>query len=147
MAPTLAHCLYVESNLDTIESSKYLETCAALHFTGQTFSFLVATDAFRALEFLSQKDFSCIFLHRELPGLNAVDALRILKTAQYKNGIVLVVEQQDGITHEDAVKLGFVSVLRKPFSSLQLCEAVAACVPPCDDVDESGEGEITEYKV
>lgn len=123
----LSHCLYVEAHLDTIESSKYLESCTSIHFTDQIFSFLVATDAFRAFEYLSQKDFSCIFLHHDLPGINGEEALRILNTSQYQKGIILVVEEHDDISPERAVVLGFSAVLRKPFSSLQLCNAISAC--------------------
>ena len=68
--PTLLHCMYVEANLDTMESSNYLEACTARHFTDQIFSFLVVTDAFRALESLAHMNFVCVFLHRDLPNLN-----------------------------------------------------------------------------
>ena len=120
--------MYVEANLDTIQSSKYLESCTARHFTDRVISFLVVTDAFRALESLSHMDFSCILLHRELPSLSGVETIAILRTAGYNKPVVLVVDESDTITEPEVTDLGFLALLRKPYSSLQLCNVITRCI-------------------
>lgn len=125
--PKLLHLMYVEADLDTIESSIYLESCTARHFRDHIFSFFVVADAFRALECLSHSNFACIFLHRDLPTLNGIEALNILRTSRYEKAVVLVVEEHDSITIEEGLHLGFNGVLRKPYSSLQLSEVIARC--------------------
>lgn len=144
--PALAHCMYVEANLDTVESSNYLESCAARHFTNQVFSFLVVTDAFRALECLSHMNFLCIFLHRELPGLSGTEALNILRTSNFRKSVILVVEEGDDTTDAQAMQLGFDGVLRKPYSSLQLCEIMATCTRSPDGEHQSAPA-IEAYEI
>lgn len=119
--------MFVEANLDTIESSNYLQSCTAKHFEDHIFSFLVVTDAFRALECLSHMNFECIFLHRELPSLSGVEALNILRTSKFDKGVVLVVNEGDSVSDEEVRLMGFDGVLRKPYSSLQLSEIIVSC--------------------
>ena len=145
-SPTLLTCMYVEANLDTIESSEHLQSCTARHFTDQFFSFLVVPDAFRALECLSHMNFCCIFLHRDLPSLNGFEALNILKTSNFDKPVILVVEDLDDIPDEEAQHMGFSAVLRKPFSSLQLSEIIAGCIGPVEAM-ESENPQIKEYEI
>lgn len=128
LTPRLSHCMYVEAGLDTRESSARLESCTARHFSSCIFSFLVVPDAFRALECIEHTYFSCIFLHRDLPNLNGIEALNILRTSGYQNGVILVVNQDDLFTIDNALAVGFSGLLRKPYSSLQLSDCIASCL-------------------
>lgn len=124
----LSHCLYVESGLITRDSSQYLEACSLMHFADRVFSFTVVPDSFRGLEATEHTLFESIFVHKNLPHLDGLETIRVLRTANYDRAVVLVVDEDDTMAPEDAVQLGFVGVLRKPFTSLQLCEAIAASI-------------------
>ncbi len=125
-ATQLSHCLYVEGGLNARDSARYLESCATRHFLDRVFSFIVVSDAFRGLEATDHTIFDCIFVQKLLPNLNGIEMLRVLRTAGYRNAVVLVVDDSDTVSVAEAVSLGFVGLLRKPFSSIQLCETILA---------------------
>ena len=59
-----------------------------------------------------------------------MEALQILRNSKFHKSVILVAEEGDTTTDEEAGNAGFDAVLRKPYSSLQLSELIATQITP-----------------
>jgi CheY-like chemotaxis protein len=130
-------CLYVEHDLDPRQSASFLEMSTMRHITNRTFAYIVVLDGFSALECTEHTIFDVIMVHKDLPHMAGVEVLRILRSAGNHTPVILVVNEADGVSDEEAMYAGFSGVLRKPYTSLQLCTNIVeatstSCVKPND---------------
>ena len=139
-------CLYVEHGLDPRQSASFLEMSTMRHITNRTFAYTVVLDGFSALECTEHTLFDVIMVHKDLPHMSGVEVMRILRSAGNHTPVVLVVNEADVVSDEEALYAGFSGVLRKPYTSLQLCtnivQATASNSHKTDDYSKQVEEHV-----
>jgi FixJ family two-component response regulator len=74
------------------------------------------------------RDFSCLILDVQMPGMDGLELQRRLAAASHPIPIVFITAYGDGNTRAQALRGGAVSFLSKPFSEDALLDAVQSAV-------------------
>ena len=92
-----------------------------LGFAAQTFS---SAEEFLASDYLDETD--CIILDIAMPGMTGPELQRELTTLRRRIPIIFITAQRDEALRPGLIKLGAVECLLKPFSEVDLLEALNA---------------------
>ena len=93
---------------------------------------------FDALVFSSAEDFlssdrlaqtECLILDVAMPGMGGLDLQQELKRRREPIPVIFVTGQKDDVKREQALKLGAVQFLYKPFSDTALLDALNSAIP------------------
>ena len=106
-----------------------------------TTCFTVVSNVFAALECTEHTYYKTIIVKANLNHLNAFEMLRVLRNVECEVPIVLLLDADDSTTMEEAHNLDFCGILRKPYTSAELCNVIIHSLNRGQDYesDESSE--------
>jgi two-component system response regulator FixJ len=113
------------------ESLKFLLDAAG-------FSVRVFDSAIGFLERASSLEFGCIVSDLQMPGMNGMDLLRRLKSERTALPVVLMTGHGDIPLAVEAIKLGAIEFLEKPFGDEQLLGAIRTALVLSKETVRSG---------
>ncbi|MEE8619431.1 MAG: response regulator [Dehalococcoidales bacterium] len=96
--------------------------------TRKGFKVITAESGELALEEMGKQHFDLIFLDLVLPGMSGVDALAAIKEKDKKAVVVIVTGYGDDPIALDAMSLGPLFLIRKPFRTSDIVEVLNAMV-------------------
>jgi excisionase family DNA binding protein len=116
-AKTAANILVIDD--DDIICNLFKDT---LKGTGHTVT--TANDPVKGLELAKDPDFDLVFLDLKMPGMDGVELLKQIKVAKPKLPVTIITGYQDSDLMMNALKLGPLGVMSKPFSSNDILAAI-----------------------
>lgn len=84
----------------------------------------VAEDGAKALESVKAQDFDLIFLDLKMPGLSGVETLRRIRQIDDRLPVVIITGYPDSELMNQALELGPLGVIKKPFGSVEIHRAI-----------------------
>jgi DNA-binding response OmpR family regulator len=96
-----------------------------------------AGDGEEALQKLQDSDFSLVLLDLKLPGMDGLEVLRRIRESRPKTRVIMITAHGTIAYAVEAMKLGAVDFLRKPFSPSEIRRLVSQVL---ERQDQEGEG-------
>jgi DNA-binding response OmpR family regulator len=96
-----------------------------------------AVDGEEALQKLQDSDFSLVLLDLKLPGMDGLEVLRRIRESRPKTRVIMITAHGTIDYAVEAMKLGAVDFLRKPFSPNEIRRLVSQVL---ERQDQEGEG-------
>jgi DNA-binding response OmpR family regulator len=96
-----------------------------------------AADGEEALQKLQDSDFSLVLLDLKLPGMDGLEVLRRIRESRPKTRVIMITAHGTIDYAVEAMKLGAVDFLRKPFSPNEIRKLVSQVL---ERQDQEGEG-------
>jgi FixJ family two-component response regulator len=103
----------------------------------RTTTFLIESFGFRAAAFDSAKNFlesgrlhntSCLIVDVQMPGMNGLELQSELAATGYDIPIIFITAYENKASRQQAMQSGAVAFLSKPFSDVQLLQAVRSAL-------------------
>ena len=107
-----------------VEDSASIALTCRLHLDGQGHTLLEAVDGHTALDLLRNQSVDCILLDLDLPDMNGIDILRVVRDYPHPPAVVVVTAPSSVQQAEYAVGHGAFDYLVKPFSGARLVTTV-----------------------
>lgn len=95
---------------------------------GDRYYVATAADGKEALEWLKAQHFSLVFLDLKMPGLNGVETLRSIRQTNDRLPVVIITGYPDSELMDQALQLGPLGVIKKPFSGAEIHQAIDSFV-------------------
>lgn len=93
--------------------------------TGAGYDVLVAVDGEHALEKVQESHPDLVLMDMKLPGMDGIEVLRRLRSIAHEVPVVMITAHASVETAIEAMKLGAVDYVRKPFTPDQIRDAIA----------------------
>ena len=97
---------------------------------GEGYEVVAVASGERALEELEKQHFDLIFLDLVLPGLSGVDVLRAIKERNQRTLVAVITGYGDDPIAMEAMSLGPLFFIRKPFKMSDITEVLDAVMRP-----------------
>ncbi|MCQ2531351.1 MAG: response regulator [Saccharofermentans sp.] len=81
-------------------------------------------DGQTAIEYIQTNHVDLIILDQYMPKVNGIDVLRYIRQNEYPISVIMVTAANDSQTVEEALRLGIVDYLVKPFSAQRFAQAL-----------------------
>lgn len=85
-------------------------------------------DGLSAMEYIKTNHVDLIILDQYMPKMNGIDFLRYIRQNEYPISVIMVTAANDSQTVEEALRLGIVDYLVKPFSAQRFSQALNAFI-------------------
>jgi FixJ family two-component response regulator len=92
--------------------------------TANGFATQIFASAEAFLDSHSAKDATCLVLDIQLSGMSGIELRRRLKAVRSKLPVIFITAVDDEVLHREAMEVGCVACLRKPFSADSLIGAI-----------------------
>ncbi len=115
-----------EKRILVVEDSAMQQTVITGCLQSKNYKIDIANNGKKALDLIAWTDYNLILLDINMPQMNGIEVLKAVRPKRRKGGvriIVVTIESKDTMVME-AIKLGAVDYLVKPFSANQLLEKV-----------------------
>jgi two-component system response regulator FixJ len=127
-----------ESVVYVIDDDRAMRESLEFLLNAAGFSVKVFDSAIGFLERASSLEFGCIVSDLQMPGMNGMDLLRRLKSDRTALPVVLMTGHGDIPLAVEAIKLGAIEFLEKPFGDEQLLGAIRTALVLSKETVRSG---------
>jgi two-component system response regulator (stage 0 sporulation protein F) len=118
----------VEGTVLVVDDDPEIREILSEVITRKGFKVVTAESGELALEEMGKQNFDLIFLDLVLPGMSGVDALAAIKERDKRAVVVIVTGYGDDPIALDAMSLGPLFLIRKPFRTSDIVEVLNAMV-------------------
>lgn len=107
-----------------IDDEKNIRMTLEKALQGAGYDVETAINGENGLEKMEEEQFPVMLLDMKLPGINGMEVLREIKDMDYKTRVIMITGYGSIDTAVEAMKLGAVDYLRKPFKPAEILELV-----------------------
>jgi len=124
-----------------IDDEKNIRTTLQQVLESAGYEVATAVNGEDGLSKLSKSRFDMVLLDMKLPGMDGIDVLRRMRESSYETPVAIITAYGTIENAVEAMKLGAVDYLRKPFSGSEIKELVERILAR----REAGEGDLGTY--